>query len=72
MASKTSAAAEEPIEVLIALHDKFDLLDLAGPVEVLTTALHDFKDDSKSCVLLRPRTVVFMARGSCRVVIYMS
>ncbi|KAK4126153.1 class I glutamine amidotransferase-like protein [Parathielavia appendiculata] len=46
MASKTSAVADEPIEVLIALHDKFDLMDFAGPLEVLTTALHDAKDPS--------------------------
>ena len=44
MASKTSAVADEPIEVLFALHPKFDLLDLAGPLEVLTSALHDTQD----------------------------
>ena len=45
-ASKTSAVADEPIDVLFALHPKFDLLDFAGPAEVFTAALHDFKDDS--------------------------
>lgn len=44
MASKTSAVADEPIEVLFALHPKFNLMDFAGPMEVLTTALHDAKD----------------------------
>ena len=44
-ANKSSAVSDEPIDVLIALHHKFDLLDLAGPVEALTTALHDFKDE---------------------------
>ncbi|KAL2258684.1 hypothetical protein VTK26DRAFT_7935 [Humicola hyalothermophila] len=44
MASKTSAVADEPIEVLFALHPKFNLMDFAGPLEVLTTALHDAKD----------------------------
>ncbi|KAL2267656.1 hypothetical protein VTJ83DRAFT_4933 [Remersonia thermophila] len=44
MAHKTSAVADEPIEVLFALHNKFDLLDFAGPLEVLNTALHDPKD----------------------------
>jgi transcriptional regulator GlxA family with amidase domain len=44
MASKTSAVADEPIEVLFALHPKFNLLDFAGPVEVLTSCLHDAKD----------------------------
>ncbi|PSR81902.1 class I glutamine amidotransferase-like protein [Coniella lustricola] len=42
MASKTSAVAnEEPIDVLFALHDKFNILDFAGPLEVLHKALHD-------------------------------
>ncbi|CAG9939064.1 hypothetical protein V2G26_000984 [Clonostachys chloroleuca] len=46
---KTSAVAEqEPVDVLIALQNKFDLLDLAGPVEVLKNALHDFKDSSSN------------------------
>jgi transcriptional regulator GlxA family with amidase domain len=47
-ASKTSAVADEPIDVLFALHPKFDLLDFAGPAEVFTAALHDFKDDCES------------------------
>lgn len=47
-ASKTSAVVdEEPIDVLFALHPKFDLLDFAGPLEVFTTAAHDFKDECK-------------------------
>ena len=46
-ASKTSAVADEPIDVLVALHPKFDLLDFAGPVQVFTSALHDAKDESK-------------------------
>ncbi|RDA95193.1 hypothetical protein CP533_1859 [Ophiocordyceps camponoti-saundersi (nom. inval.)] len=46
-ANKSSAVADqEPIDVLIAVHNKFDLLDFAGPVEVLTRAAHDFKDES--------------------------
>ncbi|AEO66847.1 1758096e-ea3d-4e8c-8e66-1d3bc465d27e [Thermothielavioides terrestris] len=44
MASKTSAVADEPIEVLFALHPKFNLTDFAGPLEILTRALHDAKD----------------------------
>ncbi|KAK0627112.1 class I glutamine amidotransferase-like protein [Immersiella caudata] len=46
MASKTSAVADEPVDVLFALHPKFNLLDFAGPLEVLTTALHDANDKS--------------------------
>lgn len=48
-AQKTSAIADqEPVDVLFAIHEKFDLLDFAGALEVFTTASHDFKDpDSK-------------------------
>ncbi|KAI8629533.1 class I glutamine amidotransferase-like protein [Xylariaceae sp. FL1651] len=46
MANKTS---EEPIEVLFVLQDKFNLMDFAGPLEVLTSALHDKNNaDSKA------------------------
>jgi transcriptional regulator GlxA family with amidase domain len=45
-ANKSSAVSDEPIDVLVALQDKFDLLDMAGPVEAFSTALHDFKDPS--------------------------
>ncbi|OHE93953.1 hypothetical protein CORC01_10740 [Colletotrichum orchidophilum] len=44
MANKSSAVADEPIEVLFALQPNFDLLDMAGPMEALSTALHDQKD----------------------------
>ncbi|KAK4032446.1 protein DJ-1 [Parachaetomium inaequale] len=44
MASKTSAVADEPIEVLFALQPKFNLMDFAGPLEVLTSCLHDAQD----------------------------
>jgi transcriptional regulator GlxA family with amidase domain len=48
-ANKTSAvAADEPVDVLFALQDKFDLLDFAGPVEAFTNALHNFKDQCKN------------------------
>lgn len=45
MASKTSAVADmEPIDVLFALHEKFNLLDFTGPLEVLNGALHDINN----------------------------
>ncbi|KAJ4165044.1 hypothetical protein LMH87_006691 [Akanthomyces muscarius] len=44
--NKNSAVADEPIDVLIALHPKFDILDLTGPMKVFTTAAHDFNDES--------------------------
>ncbi|KAF6820200.1 ThiJ/PfpI family protein [Colletotrichum sojae] len=47
MAAKSSAVADEPVEVLFALQPNFDLLDMAGPMEALTTALHD-KNDKNS------------------------
>jgi transcriptional regulator GlxA family with amidase domain len=53
MANKTSAVADEPIDVLFALHPKFNLMDFAGPLEVLTTAQHDFKDPCKSHFLVQ-------------------
>lgn len=44
-ANKSSAIDDqEPVDVLIALHHKFDLLDFAGPMEVLTYAAHNFSD----------------------------
>ncbi|AEO55265.1 hypothetical protein MYCTH_2298922 [Thermothelomyces thermophilus ATCC 42464] len=45
MASKTSAVAgDDPIEVLFALHHKFNLVDFAGPLQILTSALNDAED----------------------------
>ncbi|KAI5919913.1 class I glutamine amidotransferase-like protein [Camillea tinctor] len=46
MAHKTSAVSDEPIEVLFALQPKFNLMDFAGPLEVLSRALHDKNDES--------------------------
>jgi len=54
MANKSSAVADEPIEVLFALHHKFDLMDFAGPLEVLTTAQHDAKDPSELPLFASP------------------
>lgn len=39
--------ADEPVDILFALHPNFDLMDMAGPLEVLTSALHDANDKSK-------------------------
>ena len=47
MAHKSSAVSDEPIDVLFALHPKFNLMDFAGPLEVLTTALHEAEDKCK-------------------------
>ncbi|KAL1887920.1 hypothetical protein Cpir12675_006366 [Ceratocystis pirilliformis] len=46
-AHKSSAVADEPIEILFALQSGFDLLDFSGAYEVFTEALHD-QDDPNS------------------------
>lgn len=44
-ANKSSAIDDQQsIDVLIALQDKFDLLDFAGPVEALSYAAHNYDD----------------------------
>ncbi|MBE3047302.1 hypothetical protein IMZ48_33235 [Candidatus Bathyarchaeota archaeon] len=45
-AHKTSAVVDdnESLDVLFVLHNKFNLMDFAGPWEVFTAALHDSKD----------------------------
>ncbi|KAH6659471.1 ThiJ/PfpI family protein [Truncatella angustata] len=45
--TKNSAVSDDPVDVLVVLHNKFDLLDFAAVTEVLTTALHN-KDDPSS------------------------
>lgn len=60
MATKTSAGANEPIEVLFALHDGFNLTNFAGPLEVLASALHDKNDESMDCLLQRVLLLVIM------------
>lgn len=52
-ANKSSAVADqEPLDVLVAVHEKFDLLDFTGVVEVFNTACHDFEDaESKSACI---------------------
>lgn len=48
MGKDSSAVADlEPLEVLVCLHNNFDLCDMAGPVEVLQAAQHNMKDDCK-------------------------
>ncbi|RMZ79105.1 hypothetical protein DV738_g3470, partial [Chaetothyriales sp. CBS 135597] len=48
-AIQESGDASEPIQVLVALHDQMSLLDLAGPLEVLSLACHNVSDpDSKA------------------------
>lgn len=45
MAANAAAAADnEPVDVLFALHEKFDILDFAGPLQVLSQAQHDINN----------------------------
>lgn len=45
MATNAGVADSDPVvEILFALHDKFNFMDFAGPLEVVTTALHNIKD----------------------------
>ncbi|RMZ90120.1 hypothetical protein DV736_g2631, partial [Chaetothyriales sp. CBS 134916] len=37
-------ASEQPIQVLVSLHNQMSLLDLAGPLEVLSRACHNISD----------------------------
>jgi hypothetical protein len=42
----------EPIKVLIAIQDQFDLCDMAGALEVFTWAQHDRKNPGKQSTRL--------------------
>lgn len=57
MANKASDTSNEPIEVLFALQDTFNITDFAGPLEVLSTALHDKNDESMCCLPLHSFTI---------------
>ncbi|KAJ2993178.1 hypothetical protein NUW58_g1923 [Xylaria curta] len=66
MANNTSAASIEPIEVLFALQDKFNLTDFAGPLEVLASALHDKNDENTKafeCTIAGPEPKVLSEQG---------
>lgn len=46
MASNVATADGDPVvKVLFALHDKFDIIDFAGPLQVFHQALHNIKDE---------------------------
>ncbi|KAH6996533.1 class I glutamine amidotransferase-like protein [Ilyonectria sp. MPI-CAGE-AT-0026] len=67
-ANKSSAVADqEPIDVLFAVHDKFDLLDFAGSLEVFHTACHDFHDPENSkafeITIVGPEPKVISSQG---------
>ena len=47
MAAKDSAVSDEPVSVLFVLQNKFDLLDFAGPYEVLSQAKQTKSDECK-------------------------
>lgn len=43
-AIQESGDAAESIQVLFSLHNQMNLLDLAGPLEVMNAALHNISD----------------------------
>ncbi|KAI1481546.1 hypothetical protein K445DRAFT_372707 [Daldinia sp. EC12] len=66
MAHKTSAVADEPIQVLFALQDKFDLLDFVGTLEVLDWARHDKNDENTKafdCTIVASEQKVLSQQG---------
>jgi len=47
MAPNAATADGDPVvKVLFALHEKFDIIDFAGPLQVFFHSLHNIKDDS--------------------------
>ena len=40
-------ASNEPVKVLITLHNGMDTMDVAGPLEVFSQAQHNAKDPGK-------------------------
>ncbi|ETN44528.1 uncharacterized protein HMPREF1541_10198 [Cyphellophora europaea CBS 101466] len=49
MSAIQDAGDAEPVQVLVALHDQMNLLDVAGPLEVMSKSLFNFSDpDSKA------------------------
>ncbi|KAI0111922.1 class I glutamine amidotransferase-like protein [Daldinia grandis] len=66
MAHKNSAVADEPIQVLFALQDKFDLLDFVGTLEVLDWARHDKNDENTKafdCTIVAAEPKVLSQQG---------
>lgn len=47
-AIREEGAEAEPIRVLFTLHHNMNALDFVGPLEVLSSALHDVNDEGKS------------------------
>lgn len=37
----------EPVQVLVSLHDQMNLMDVAGPLEVMSKSLHNFSDPGR-------------------------
>ncbi|KAI0443149.1 class I glutamine amidotransferase-like protein [Xylaria telfairii] len=66
MANKAPDTSNEPIEVLFALQDAFNITDFAGPLEVLSTALHDKNDENTKafvCTIAGPEPQIMSEQG---------
>lgn len=46
-AIQDSGDASEPVQVLVTLHDQMNLIDVAGPLEVMSKSLHNFSDPGR-------------------------
>jgi hypothetical protein len=47
MSAIQDAGDAEPVQVLVTLHDQMNLMDVAGPLEVMSKSLHNFSDPGK-------------------------
>jgi len=66
-AIREEGAEAEPIRVLFTLHDNMNALDFVGPLEVLSSALHDVKDDDDKafdCEFVGPGDNVMASSGT--------
>jgi hypothetical protein len=47
MSAIQDAGDAEPVQVLVTLHDQMNLMDVAGPLEVMSKSLHNFSDPGR-------------------------
>ena len=53
---------DEPINLLFTLHEGFDTLDFAGPLEILKGARHDIKDPCTFTFFSQSRQLIILLR----------
>lgn len=52
-AIQDSGDGAEPVQVLVTLHDQMNLMDVAGPLEVMSKALHNASDPGTPLLVCR-------------------